>query len=180
MNRTTARRFRGIASLAAAAVLTTGLGACTVAVEPSGSTKTAVASVAGADASDAAPETETEAGNAPRSTLTTDLRAGDCIGELASSGKADEVGVVDCDTPHAAQVAGTFTADGDSWPGKDALQTGALVGCPIAAAEALGSEGASADLLFITPEEDEWDAGHHDVACLIQAEDGGRLTGSAL
>ncbi|NTW40270.1 MAG: hypothetical protein HGA44_10360 [Cellulomonadaceae bacterium] len=138
MNRTTARRLRGIVSLAAAAAVTTGLGACTVAVDPAGSTETAVASVAADDASDPAPEAETDAAGAPRPTLTTDLRAGDCIGELASSGKADEVGVVDCDTPHAAQVAGTFTADGDGWPGKDALQSAALVGCPIAAADALG------------------------------------------
>jgi hypothetical protein len=151
VNRTPARRRKVIAALAAA-VVTAGLSACTVDVAH-----------------------DDEAG-----TPTTALSKGDCIKEIASSGKVDEVDLVDCTTPHEAQVGDTFTADGESWPGKDELQLSALIGCPIAVADALGSEEHSLDFFYGTPEEDEWDAGDHLIVCLVRAADGGTLSESVI
>jgi hypothetical protein len=179
VNRTPARRRKVIAVLASA-VVTAGLSACTVDVAHDDEAGSPATDTAAADSSDQDHGDDPAAAGLPRSTPTTALSTGDCIGELASSGKADEVGLVDCTTPHAAQVGGTYTADGESWPGKDALQTSALVGCPITVADVLGSEEPSLDFLFITPEEDEWDAGSRLIVCLVRAADGGTLSASVV
>lgn len=180
VNRTTVRGSRVVAALASAVVLTAGLSACTFDVAHEGEAGTSATSAADAGSSDQDPGGDPAAADGPRSKPTTALSKGDCLGELASSGKADEVGLVDCTTPHAAEVGGSFTAEGESWPGKDALQTSALVGCPIAVADALGSVTSSLDLVFITPEEEEWDGGHRLIICLVRAADGEQLTGSVI
>jgi hypothetical protein len=151
VNRTTVRRRKGIAVLAAA-VVTAGLSACTAGVAH-----------------------DDEAG-----TPTTALGKGDCIEEIASSGKVYGVGLVDCTTPHAAQVSRTFTADGEIWPGEYSLQTSALIGCPLALAYAIGEVESPLDTSFLIPEEDDWDAGDHRIVCLVEAEDGGTLSESVV
>ena len=160
--------------------MTVGLSACAVGVAHDTEPGTRVTGAAVGGSGDRPSAGDAGVGGGSRSTLTTALSKGDCIGQLAGSGRADTVGVVDCSTPHAAQVGGSFTAAGQSWPGKDALQASALVKCPIAVAAALTSDASSLGFPVITPEEGEWDGGHHVVICLVRAKDGEPLTGSVI
>lgn len=184
MNRATIRRCRAVAALALVAAMTTGLSACALDVAHDAETGAPATSAEAADSGDQRQASDSAAADGPRSTPTTELRKGDCIGhligQLAITGRADEVDLVDCATPHDAQVGGNFTVAGDSWPGKDALQVSARVECPIVLSDALVSDTPALDFFFLWPEEHEWDAGSHLVSCLVRAADGEPLSESVL
>lgn len=89
--------------------------------------------------------------------------------------------VVDCSTPHDAEVVGTFrlTQTGD-FPGASALRTEAQAQCPVLFAAYVGIEfGASRlDILPLVPTDASWRTGDRGVACLAVTTDGSRRTGS--
>ncbi|MHC0432348.1 DUF4190 domain-containing protein [Streptomyces sp. O3] len=114
----------------------------------------------------------------------TQLSTGDCLntrdGRL--EGETSGVQIVSCDTPHHAEVYGTATLTGSSYPGEDqaldfadarcgALLRGYFGGGP----DALPS---GVDVYVYAPTAQSWRQGDRDVSCLLGRVDGSKATGS--
>lgn len=101
------------------------------------------------------------------------LKTGQCIdpnGQAAT--------VVSCDTPHGAEVFGTFSLPGSSWPGTTAVTTAASAGCSTRLTGYLNPQLAiSLSSTYIYPDEVAWQAGTRTVICEVRATSG-QLTGS--
>jgi hypothetical protein len=84
-----------------------------------------------------------------------DLKVGDCIVSPGAEAGGERVRTVDCSDLHDGEVVAIFDAEGDDFPGKDALFDAALEGCP--------SEAST----YVYPTEDSWNGnGDRQVTCI--------------
>lgn len=102
------------------------------------------------------------------------LRPGECIDIPNGSSPT----VVSCTVPHDAEVFGTFTLPGSSWPGTAAVQRAASDGCGTRLSAYLNPQLAvSLTQTYVYPGRVDWNAGTRTVVCEIHATSG-QLTGS--
>ena len=117
------------------------------------------------------------------------LLGGECLDPYASPWE-EEYTVVDCATPHAAQLVarGTFapaTAGGDGsadpYPGVDALQSQINLLCTTPSVIDLAAAGQFSDIQFqasFAATERQWLDGDHDYYCFVSRSGGDPLTAS--
>jgi hypothetical protein len=127
-----------------------------------------------------------------------DLRGGECLDPFTSVW-AEKFTVVDCTTPHAAQMVfrGTFpataaipstatpapttTPDPDGYPGLAALQAQINLLCTAPGVIDLAVAGAYSDIQFqaaYAADAAEWKSGQHDYFCFVSRSSGQPLTNS--
>lgn len=105
------------------------------------------------------------------------LVTGNCLDPLPDDGEVDEVRVVPCADPHAAQVISQYEFGSDAvWPGQAAADRRVATACQVSAAE------TEAGLTPVTwaPTEQSWEDGDRTGLCLLHRADGTLLTGSLL
>jgi len=101
------------------------------------------------------------------------LKTGDCFDPQGQS-----YTLVSCDSPHVAEVFGTFTLTGTKWPGDAALQAAASSGCTSRLTSYLNPQLAiSLASTYVYPDSVAWRAGTRTVICEVRASSG-ELTGS--
>ncbi len=115
--------------------------------------------------------------------LWSDLRGGECI-DTFTSPFAQKFTVVDCASPHPAQLVmrGTFPGEATAaWPGLDALQSQANQLCTAPGVMDLTTAGAYNDIQLqpsYAATTDEWTGGQRDYFCFVTRSSGGPITGS--
>ncbi|MES2093235.1 MAG: hypothetical protein V4531_05415 [Actinomycetota bacterium] len=115
--------------------------------------------------------------------LWSDLRGGECI-DTFTSPFAQKFTVVDCASPHPAQLVmrGTFPGEVTAaWPGLDALQSQANQLCTAPGVMDLTTAGAYNDIQLqpsYAAATDEWTGGQRDYFCFVTRSSGGPITGS--
>ncbi|MGI8684202.1 MAG: septum formation family protein [Acidimicrobiales bacterium] len=91
---------------------------------------------------------------------------------------------VPCEGAHDAHVfAEASVADGDSFPGKEAMESTASEQCIAKWDAALGAydPAENLDLTYFTPTKESWEGeDDREVTCFVVAADGAPLTGSKL
>ena len=101
------------------------------------------------------------------------LKTGDCFDPQGQS-----YTLVSCDSPHVAEVFGTFALTGTKWPGDAALQAAASSGCTSRLTSYLNPQLAiSLTSTYVYPDSVAWQAGTRTVICEVRASSG-ELTGS--
>ena len=102
------------------------------------------------------------------------LKTGQCIdpnGQQAAT-------IVNCNSPHDAEVFATFSLSGSKWPGTKAASAAASAGCSTRLTGYLNPQLAiSLSSTYIYPGKVAWEAGTRTVICEVQAASG-QLTGS--
>jgi len=112
-----------------------------------------------------------------------ELRGGECLDPYTNPW-AEKFTVVDCATPHPAQMVfrGTFDTKTDpTFPGADKLQAQISLLCAAPGVINLAAAGAYNDAQIqgsYAVNEDEWAAGEHDYFCFVSRNSGQPLTGS--
>lgn len=112
-----------------------------------------------------------------------ELLGGECLNPYTNPW-AEKFTVVDCATPHPAQMVfrGTFDTKTDpSFPGVDKLQAQISLLCAAPGVINLAAAGAYSDAQIqgsYAVNEEEWAAGEHDYFCFISRKTGQPLTGS--
>ncbi|RYV51629.1 DUF4190 domain-containing protein [Pengzhenrongella frigida] len=105
------------------------------------------------------------------------LVTGNCLDPLPDDGEVNDVRVVPCTDPHAAQVISQYEFESDAiWPGQAAADRRVATACQVSAAE------TEAGLTPVTwaPTEQSWEDGDRTGLCLLHRADGTPLTGSLL
>jgi hypothetical protein len=101
------------------------------------------------------------------------LKTGDCLDPQGQS-----YTLIACDSPHVAEVFGTFALAGTAWPGDAAVQTAASSGCASRLTAYLNPQLAiSLSSTYVYPDSVAWQAGTRTVICEVRASSG-ELTGS--
>ena len=114
--------------------------------------------------------------DAPREAHAAQLVTGHCVDPLPPSESVDEVTVVPCGQPHAAQVVTEYRFDAAAiWPGQEAADRRVASACALAPAEA----DAGVRAVAWAPTEESWGRGDRTGLCVATVEGGG-LTGSFL
>ena len=112
-----------------------------------------------------------------------DLLGGECLNPFTNPW-AEKFTVVDCATPHPAQMVfrGTFDTKTDpTFPGADKLQAQMSLLCAAPGVIDLAAAGAYSDAQVqgsYPVTEDEWAQGEHDYFCFVSRKSGQPLTGS--
>jgi hypothetical protein len=108
----------------------------------------------------------------------TDAETGDCIDLAGQTGESVETYTpTGCHGDHQLEVVGVVTADGDAYPGEDALNTLAEHECKRLFTRYVGIEldASELDLQPLIPTRRAWDLGDHEVTCVALAPGGGTL-----
>jgi hypothetical protein len=101
------------------------------------------------------------------------LKTGDCLDPAGQS-----YTLISCDSPHDAEVFGTFALSAAKWPGDTAIQTAASDGCGSRLGQYLNPQLAiSLSSTYVYPDSVAWQAGTRTVICEVHATSG-QLTGS--
>jgi len=112
-----------------------------------------------------------------------ELLGGECLNPFTNPW-AEKFTVVDCATPHPAQMVfrGTFDTKADpTFPGADKLQTQISLLCAAPGVINLAAAGAYSDAQVqgsYAVTEQEWADGEHDYFCFVSRKSGQPLTGS--
>nr|MDQ3294496.1 septum formation family protein [Actinomycetota bacterium] len=86
--------------------------------------------------------------------------AGECVESISDLGtEISELPEADCAQPHDGEVIGTFTHDGDDFPGQEGIGQEAFEGCAGVFADYVGVEliASTLDLFPISPTQQSWD-----------------------
>jgi hypothetical protein len=113
-----------------------------------------------------------------------ELLGGECLDPYQSPWQ-DEYTVVDCETPHAAQLVtrGTFDTDDGAfaYPGIEALQAQVSLLCTPSSVVDYSKAKAYTDIQFAAsyaPTPDQWVGGDHDYYCYMFRSSGSPITGT--
>jgi Septum formation len=102
------------------------------------------------------------------------LQTGDCFDPDGSSSYT----LTSCDSPHEAEVFGTFVLAKGKWPGSTAVAADASSGCATRLTSYLNPQLAlSLTSTYAYPDETAWKAGTRTVICEVRAASG-QITGS--
>lgn len=111
------------------------------------------------------------------------MRGGECV-EPFESAWQDRYAVVDCATPHAAQLVARATfleSEGAAYPGPEELEARTPELCTAPTAIDYAAVGGITDLQVLASfaaDEAEWAEGHRDYFCFAHRSSGEKLTGS--
>ncbi|HEY1819895.1 MAG TPA: septum formation family protein [Trebonia sp.] len=101
------------------------------------------------------------------------LKTGDCFDP-----QGQDYTLISCDSPHVAEVFGTFTLTGTTWPGDAVARATASSGCSSRLTGYLNPQLAlSLASTYVYPNSVAWQAGTRTVICEVRASSG-QLTGS--
>jgi len=106
-----------------------------------------------------------------------ELVIGECYDE---SGGEDEVELVDCGSPHEAELFAMVILPPRTWPGEKEVRKESQAACDKAFLPYVGIAATSSvlDSVVWYPEEDAWSSGDREVFCTAYGADGDDLTGS--
>lgn len=107
------------------------------------------------------------------------LTVGQCTDAIDAQ-RVPSFSVIDCDAPHAWEVATVVPASGDAYPGEPALRQLADTSCASALSDYVGVDAVNTPfaVTFLAPNAAHWaDPANRKVACLVGADAGG-ITGS--
>jgi hypothetical protein len=114
------------------------------------------------------------------------LKVGDCVNYTnavdADGGSIESTVVVDCAQPHAEEVFSVFDyPEASAFPGYEAIGALQQIRCQADFASYVGIawEQSSYAIGYSAPSADRWAQGDHYIACLLEDDSGGQLTGSA-
>ncbi|MBP2215441.1 septum formation family protein [Arthrobacter sp. CAN_C5] len=104
--------------------------------------------------------------------LPLDIEEGQCLRDFVDINS--ESTVVTCSTPHNAQLLATaFYAEGDAFPGDDALALRAQEVCDgVDLDEGTAARYESLELLRVTPRQGSWSEGDRRVDCVVTSSEG--------
>jgi hypothetical protein len=97
----------------------------------------------------------------------TSLASGNCIDD-DTQGAVSLVKVVNCTTPHNAEVVGIFTLDDGEFPGNEALVDQAGQRCPDYVPENVDPQLA---IYYLVPTTETWPEGDRNIICLVVSTD---------
>jgi hypothetical protein len=101
------------------------------------------------------------------------LKTGDCFNP-----QGQDYTLIPCDSPHVAEVFGTFALTGTTWPGDAVARATASSGCSSRLTGYLNPQLAlSLASTYVYPNSVAWQAGTRTVICEVRASSG-QLTGS--
>jgi Septum formation len=113
-------------------------------------------------------------------TSVADIDVGDCF-----NGDANDLDVVECAEPHAAELFAVVPAADASvpYPGAELARTDGGNACALQLVAYYGAEtgvaaGNGLELSPIAPSQEQWDDGDTETYCLAVSADGGSLQGS--
>lgn len=111
------------------------------------------------------------------------IRPGNCFNDPPAERQLEEVDVVACEEPHDNEVFATVrhpAAEGEAFPGREAVVAYAEQACPQPFAEYVGStyDQSRFTLFPIVPSADTWAAGDRQIICALYDHQAGKLTGS--
>ncbi|MGN8051091.1 hypothetical protein ACTJKO_15530 [Curtobacterium sp. 22159] len=110
----------------------------------------------------------------------TELAGGECLSPFTNAW-AQTYTVVDCQTPHVAQLTARLPVSANQWPGPDALGTQAAEQCQTSAALDTSAAAAYGDVQVqgsYAPDQATWDQGDTFISCFVTRSGGGTMTGS--
>jgi hypothetical protein len=110
----------------------------------------------------------------------TELAGGECLSPFTNAW-AQTFTVVDCGTPHIAQLTARLPVSANQWPGPDALAAQAAEQCQSASALNTSAAAAYGDVQVqgsYAPDQATWDQGDTFISCFVTRSSGGTLTGS--
>ncbi|MFS0729248.1 septum formation family protein [Curtobacterium sp. 1P10AnD] len=110
----------------------------------------------------------------------TDLAGGECLSPFTNAW-AQTFTVVDCSTPHAAQLTARLPVQADAYPGADALSAQAAEQCQTSAALDTAAAASVGDVQVqgaYAPDESTWQQGDRFISCFVTRSSGQELTGS--
>jgi len=110
----------------------------------------------------------------------TDLAGGECLTPYTNAW-ADSYTVVDCSTPHTAQLTARVQVEASQWPGPDALAAQAAKTCQTAQAIDTAAAAKVGDVQVqgaYAPDQTTWDQGNTFISCFATRSSGDMLTGS--
>ncbi len=117
---------------------------------------------------------------APGEHAWTDLAGGECLTPFTNAW-AQTFTVVDCSTPHAAQLTARLPVQADGYPGADALSAQAAEQCQTSSALDTAAAASVGDVQVqgaYAPDESTWQQGDRFVSCFVTRSSGQELTGS--
>ena len=104
------------------------------------------------------------------------LSKGDCLKTLPKGSSITSITLVNCTTPHAAQVGATFTPNDSSYPGNKAYENLITKECPARLQKVVKRDAAQLAWIGYYPEQSEWTKGDRSIKCLLIAANGKSLT----
>ncbi|MFS2076660.1 septum formation family protein, partial [Curtobacterium sp. CT11-133] len=110
----------------------------------------------------------------------TDLAGGECLSPFTNAW-AQTYTVVDCQTPHVAQLTARLPVSANQWPGPDALAAQAAEQCQTSAALNASAAAAYGDVQVqgsYAPDQATWDQGDTFISCFVTRSSGETMTGS--
>ncbi|SDQ27431.1 Septum formation [Curtobacterium sp. UNCCL20] len=110
----------------------------------------------------------------------TELAGGECLSPFTNAW-AQTFTVVDCATPHIAQLTARLPVSANQWPGPDALAAQAAEQCQTSAALNTSAAAAFGDVQVqgsYAPDQATWDQGDTFISCFVTRSSGDTLTGS--
>lgn len=110
----------------------------------------------------------------------TELAGGECLSPFTNAW-AQTFTVVDCATPHVAQLTARLPVTANQWPGPDALAAQAAEQCQTSAALNTSAAAAVGDVQVqgsYAPDQATWDQGDTFISCFVTRSSGGTLTES--
>ncbi|AOX65291.1 hypothetical protein BJK06_05560 [Curtobacterium sp. BH-2-1-1] len=117
---------------------------------------------------------------APGEHAWTDLAGGECLSPFTNAW-AQTYTVVDCQTPHVAQLTARLPVSANQWPGPDALAAQAAEQCQTSAALNASAAAAYGDVQVqgsYAPDQATWDQGDTFISCFVTRSSGDTMTGS--
>jgi hypothetical protein len=108
------------------------------------------------------------------------LEVGQCFQDQSAATEVSDVEVVDCDDAHDNEVYGLFDLPDGDYPGAEAVQEAAVLGCYDRFEGFVGRDYESSRLDFgwLYPTSDSWDNGDREVICMLSELSGEQLIGS--
>ena len=105
------------------------------------------------------------------------LTVGDCFDKSPAEEISSVVGMP-CTEPHDVQVVDRFYLEEGDWPGLEAVQESAALGCLDRFEGVTGEayETSALDVAPLYPTEDGWGSGDREVLCALVSYNGSKLT----
>ncbi|WP_416394065.1 MULTISPECIES: septum formation family protein [unclassified Curtobacterium] len=110
----------------------------------------------------------------------TDLAGGECLSPFTNAW-AQTYTVVDCQSPHLAQLTARLQVSANQWPGPDDLASQAAERCQTSEALDTAAAAAYGDVQVqgsYAPDQATWDQGDTFISCFVTRSSGGTMTGS--
>jgi hypothetical protein len=107
----------------------------------------------------------------------------DCIQLPGVEQLVESVEGVPCGQPHDAQVYAEFDLPGGAFPGQATVDDQGSRGCYDRWQAAVGTvyeQDLVLDFTYFTPQREGWEAGDHEIQCMIVRIDGSRMVGDQL